>query len=209
MAVVSAAFLLAVNGAFCRVHIEHDTLGLVLRLGLSDQLAVDRHQPKQVLFTGQQLCLEALQTRRKRPAAFPVLFRAEQAKGRIGGDSHGIVEILVACEAAVDRLPHQIDERKLLVCALSRIRQMLVDQLAQSEPLVQFPKENQATIRGDARSFEIDFEKSVEGELKRLVFFFTHWVLASVRPDRARSPINKDAEDRWKVGMPKSNWKCG
>ena len=59
MAVVSAAFLLAVNGAFGRVHIEHDTLGLVLRLGLSDQLAVDRHQPKQVLFTGQQLCLEA------------------------------------------------------------------------------------------------------------------------------------------------------
>ena len=86
---------------------------------------------------------------------------------------------------------------------------MLVDQLAQSEPLVQFPNENQATIRGDARSLEIDFEKSVEGELKRLVFFFTHWVLASVRPDRARSPINKDAEGRWKVGMPKSNWKCG
>ena len=49
---------------------------------------------------------------------------------------------------------------------------MLVDQLAQSEPLVQFPNENQATIRGDARSLEIDFQKSVEGELKRLVFFF-------------------------------------
>ena len=60
MAVVSAAFLLTVDRAFRGVHIEHDTLGLVLRLGLSDQLAVHRHQPKQVLFTGQQLCLKAL-----------------------------------------------------------------------------------------------------------------------------------------------------
>jgi len=49
---------------------------------------------------------------------------------------------------------------------------MLVDQLAQSEPLVQFPNENQATIRGDARSLEIDFEKSVEGELKTTCFLF-------------------------------------
>ena len=65
---------------------------------------------------------------------------------------------------------------------------MLVDQLAQSEPLVQFPNENQATIRGDARSLEIDFEKSVEGELKRLVFFFTHRVLTSMASLSGSSP---------------------
>ena len=62
---------------------------------------------------------------------------------------------------------------------------MLVDQLAQSEPLVQFSDEKKPAIGCHTRSLEIDFEKSVEGELKRLVFFFTHWVLASVRPDTA------------------------
>jgi len=41
---------------------------------------------------------------------------------------------------------------------------------------------------------EIDFEKSIERELKGLGFFFTRWVLASVRPDRDRTPMNKDAE---------------
>ena len=45
----------------------------------------------------------------------------------------GIVEILVACEAAVDRLSHQIAQRELLVGTLPRIRQMLVDQPALSE----------------------------------------------------------------------------
>jgi hypothetical protein len=52
---------------------------------------------------------------------------------------------------------------------------------------------------------EIDFEKSIERELKGLVFFFTHWVLASVRPDGDRTPTNKDAESRYMVGMPASN----
>ncbi len=49
---------------------------------------------------------------------------------------------------------------------------MLVDQLAESESFIQFANENQTAIRGDSRSLEIDFEKSIERELKRLVFFF-------------------------------------
>ena len=46
--VVGSAFLLAVDGAFRRVHVENDPLGVILHLGLRDQLAVDRHQPDQV-----------------------------------------------------------------------------------------------------------------------------------------------------------------
>jgi len=43
---------------------------------------------------------------------------------------------------------------------------MLVDQLAQSEPLVQFSDENKPAIGCHTRSLEIDFEKSVAGALK-------------------------------------------
>ena len=57
---------------------------------------------------------------------------------------------------------------------------MLVDQLPESESFIQFANENQTAIRGDSRSLEIDFEKSIERELKRLVLFFTHRVLTSM-----------------------------
>jgi len=78
MAVVGAALLLAVDRAFGRIHVEHDVLGLVLRLGLRHQFAVHSHQPQQVLLACQHLCLEALQSRGQCPAAIPVPLRADQ-----------------------------------------------------------------------------------------------------------------------------------
>ena len=39
---------------------------------------------------------------------------------------------------------------------------MLVNQFSESEPLVQLANENQPAIGSDARSLEIDFEKSIE-----------------------------------------------
>ncbi len=65
---------------------------------------------------------------------------------------------------------------------------MLVDQLAESESFIQFANENQTVIRGDSRSLEIDFEKSIERELKRLVFFFTYRVLTSMASSSGSSP---------------------
>ena len=53
---------------------------------------------------------------------------------------------------------------------------MILDQPAQTEPLVQLANQNQPAIRGNSRPLKIDFEKPIEGELKRFVFFFTHWV---------------------------------
>ena len=39
---------------------------------------------------------------------------------------------------------------------------MLVNQFSETEPFVQFANQNQATVGSDARSLEIDFEKSIE-----------------------------------------------
>ena len=55
---------------------------------------------------------------------------------------------------------------------------MLVDQPAQSESFMQFANENQTAIGDDSRSLEIDFKKSIEGELKR---FVKSWSLTSVQ----------------------------
>ncbi len=125
----------AVDRALGRVHVENDALGVVLRLGLRNQLAVHSHQPQQVLFARQHLCLEALQSRGQCPAAIPVPLRADQAKGRVSRHSDGVIEVLVAGESAVNRLPQQIGQRELLIRALPRVGEMFVDQLAETEPL--------------------------------------------------------------------------
>src|SRR5260370_26203377 len=60
-----------------------------------------------------------------------------------------------------------------------RVAQLLLDKFTESQALVQLPHQNQTTVRGDARSLEIHLQRSVERELKGLILFLTHWVLAS------------------------------
>lgn len=57
-----------------------------------------------------------------------------------------------------------------------RVSQVLFDKFAESQPLIQFPNEYQATVRSDTRPLGIDFQRSIERELKRLILFLTHWV---------------------------------
>jgi len=53
------------------------------------------------------------------------------------------------------------------------IGQMLSDEFAQSETFVQLPHQNQATIRRDSRSLEIDVQGAVEREFIWLVRFLS------------------------------------
>jgi len=66
-------------------------------------------------------------------------------------------------------LPQQVGEAKLRVLPTA-VRQMLFDQFAESEPLVEFAHQNQATVRSDAGALELDLERGVEGELKGPIF---------------------------------------
>jgi hypothetical protein len=51
--------------------------------------------------------------------------------------------------------------------------------ISQAESLVPFADHNPAPVGGDSGTLEIDLPRSVEGELKGLVLFLTHWVQAS------------------------------
>jgi hypothetical protein len=53
---------------------------------------------------------------------------------------------------------------------------MLSDEVAEPQPFVEFPHEEQPTIGGDSRALEVDPEPGVERELQRLVLGFTHRV---------------------------------
>jgi hypothetical protein len=50
---------------------------------------------------------------------------------------------------------------------------MLRDQFAESEPLVEFAHQDQATVRSDAGALELDLERGVEGELKGPILYLT------------------------------------
>jgi hypothetical protein len=54
------------------------------------------------------------------------------------------------------------------------LRQMLFDQFAEPEPLVEFAHQDQATVRSDAGALELGLERGVEGELKGPILYLTH-----------------------------------
>jgi len=103
----------------------------------------------------------------------------------IVGEPFRVVHVLVARQAAVDRLSDQVSEREVGVLA-ARIGDVLRDQVAEALPLVKLPDEEQATVGGDPRALEFDAEPGVEREQKGRVLCVTHRMQTSVTsPSRA------------------------
>ena len=73
-------------------------------------------------------------------------------------------------------MPQQIGQRELLVQALSGVAQVFLDELVQTQSLIQFANQNQATVGSHSRCLEIDLQGSIKRELKGLVLFLTRWV---------------------------------
>jgi hypothetical protein len=60
--------------------------------------------------------------------------------------------------------PQQVGQGKLRILPTAGIRQVLFDGFAEAQTFVQFPHQNQATVRGNPRSLEIDFQGSIKRE---------------------------------------------
>ncbi len=65
---------------------------------------------------------------------------------------------------------------------------MLGDDSLQPEAFVQLTDQNEAGVRGDARSLKGDLQKAVEGELERLGFFLTQRVSPFWQSSSYRNP---------------------
>ena len=90
-------------------------------------------------------------------------------KCRVRRHAHRVVEVLIPGQAAVDRLPQEIRQAKLSVQALSAVAQVLCDERLQAQAFIQLAHQNEAGVRGDARSLERDLQEAIERELKRLM----------------------------------------
>ena len=193
--VVGTAFLLPVYRALAGVHVEHDAVGVVARLGLPDQVAVHGHQPDEVVVTGQQFGLEPMQGGRQRRAPVPPRRRSHQAKRRIGRETLRVVEVLVARQAAVHRLPQEVGQPELRVQSVAGVAQVLGDDRVQPEAFIQLADQNQAGVGGDARPLKRDLQKPVERELKGRGFFLTHRVPPILAGFLVRNPRKSRRDD--------------
>jgi hypothetical protein len=169
MPVIGAAFLLSVYWTLARIHVEYNAVGTIHELGLREHVSVHGHQSHEVLLTGQQLGLEPMQRRGQRRASVPPLRRADQAKRWVGGESLRVVEVFIAGQAAVHRLPQQIHQPELGVQSLSAVAEVLRDGRLQPQSLIQLTDQNEAGVGRDSRPLEADLQEPVERELKWLV----------------------------------------
>ena len=98
------------------------------------------------------------------------------AHGRIMGQALGVVDVLVAGEAAEHGLAQQPGQQVAGVLAAAAFRQDATGQIGQPEGVIQFPVGQQSAIGGDAASMELQLQAAVEIELQRPVVQFTCWV---------------------------------
>ena len=167
--VIRAPFLRPMHRALARIHVEHDTVHARRQPGLREQLPVHRHQPDQILLSGQQFGLEPMQCRCQRRTPVPDLWRPDEAKCWVRRHAHRVVEVFVAREPAVDRLPQEIRQAELPVQPPSGVVEVLRDECLQPQAFIQLAHENETGVGGDARSLERDLQKAIEHELKRFV----------------------------------------
>ena len=133
MAVVGALLLLAVNRDLGRVHIQHCPLLRVDGFGLGDEFAVDAGQTAEVLLLGQHLGLKGLQAGGQCRATIPNLLGTDQAKRGILRETLGVVDVLIACDAAVDGLTEQVCQWKLGILAASGVGQVPGNEFAEAQ----------------------------------------------------------------------------
>jgi hypothetical protein len=150
-----------------------------------DQGRIEASQSLVVLLLREDLRLEPVERRGERHARFPPLARGQHPKRRVLGQPLGVVRILVAGQAAVDRLAEEIRQRKLPVVSGARIREVSLDQGIKPEAFVQLTREQQPGIGGDGGSPELDAQLGVEREANRADFRVTHWMMPS-GPARSR-----------------------
>src|SRR5258708_4405238 len=113
---------------------------------------------------------------------------AQHPKRRALGQSLGVVSVLVACQAAVERLAEEVRERKLPIASGARVNEVPFDQRDQAGALIQLAREQQPSLGGNRGSAELDAKLGIERETNRARFRVTHWVVPSAPARSCREP---------------------
>ena len=87
-----------------------------------------------------------MQRRGQRRTPVPTLRRTNEAERGLGRETRRVVEVFVARQAAVDRLPQEIRQRELGVQSVAGVAQVLGDERLQTEAFIQLADQNQTGV---------------------------------------------------------------
>ena len=88
----------------------------------------------------------------------------------------GIVDILIAGEAAEHGLAQQAGQHVAGVLATAALRQCGTSQIGQPECIIQFSVGQQSGVRGDPAAVEFQLQAAVEIDPQNAIIRFTRWV---------------------------------
>src|SRR6516162_2019333 len=94
----------------------------------------------------------------------------------IEAEAFGVVDILIAGQAAVDRLAQQSCQAVLGVLSGARVVQAGRSVSGQCEGVIEFAVGEESGVTGDGRAVEFQLELAVEIESEGTIFALTHWV---------------------------------
>ena len=77
--------------------------------------------------------------------------RPDQTKGRIGRETLRVVEVFVARQAAVHRLPQEIGQPELHVPSVASVVQVRGDDPRKAKAFIQLTHQDPTGVGGDAR----------------------------------------------------------
>ena len=126
---------------------------------------------REVRLARQPLGLEAAHLAGRGRRSVHALAADDGAHHRIAGEPLGIVDVFVAGEPAVDRLAQQTRQMVPDVPATPPLAECRGGHRGQAEGVVQLAVGEQAAVRGDPRTVELELDAAVEGDPKRLLRF--------------------------------------
>src|SRR5215831_7594185 len=153
-----------------------------------NEVCVQASEALVVLLLGEDIRFEPVDGRGERDAARSPLTRGEHPKCRVLSQSLRVVRVLVPGQAAIDGLAKQIRERELGIVSGPGIAEVALDQRTHAEALVEFAREQEASIGRDRGATELDAKLGIEREANRARFGFTHWMMPSAPARHPRNP---------------------
>ena len=142
VSVVRASLPSAVNRDLGTVHVQHHAAGRIDDLRLGDQVAADPRQTGKVFWLRQQSA-QTTASARSMPLRAPRPSPPDQPDGRVLREPLGVVDILVARQPAVYRLPHEVGQRQPGVLS-AVVGQVTLDEFAQPQAFIQLTHQEQA-----------------------------------------------------------------
>ena len=144
-------------------------------------------QGGEVGLAGQPLGLEAAHLAGRGGTTVQPAAIDHRAHRRVVGQALGVVDVLVAGEAAEHGLAQQPGQQVAGVPAAAALRQDAAGQIGQPQRVVEVAVGEQPGVGGDAAAVELQLQAAVEIDPQRPVIQFTRWVFHGAATEDAAS----------------------